>query len=127
MCRFNGDHSLLWNYLARVTSLTHLSLPYLQLGDSPPSWPRLIFPFQALQYLHIHVAFAPLFANKPLKVLRIATGVRDHRQAMVKVRQHWQCTVFPHVECMETIYEFKEISIEFWREFLSNVNEVRYR
>ena len=46
---------------------------------------------------------------------------------MGKVRQHWQGTVFPHVECMETIYEFKEIPIEFWREFLSNVNEVRYR
>ena len=49
---------------------------------------------------------------------------------MVEVRQHWQGTVFPHVEYLETdrtSYEMKEIPIKFWREFLLNVNEVGHK
>ena len=33
---YHNDYSLLWNYLARVTSLTHLSLPSLGLSNGPP-------------------------------------------------------------------------------------------
>ena len=121
---YSGDYySLVWNYLARVTSLTHLSLPDLELSDGPPS---LIFPLQELQYLHIHVAFAPHFANQPLKKMRIDTE-SGPGQAMVEVRQHWQGIVFPHVECLETDRPYDElvkIPREFWREFLLDVNEV---
>jgi hypothetical protein len=69
-CRPLGDYSLLWNYLARATSLTHLSLPNLQLLDDFPS---IIFPFRELQYLYIHVAFASRFADQPLKKMKIDT------------------------------------------------------
>ena len=101
--RFCGDHSALWNYLARMTSLTHLSLPdLLVLSDRAP---RLIFTFQELQkYLHIHVAFAPHFADQPLKVLKIDTESEPDVivQLEPEVRQHWQGTVFPLVEYLET-------------------------
>jgi len=46
---------------------------------------------------------------------------------MAEVRQHWQGTVFPHVEYLMTDrrhYEIKEIPFEFWREFLLNVKKV---
>ena len=122
-CRLWGDHSFLWNYIARATSLTHLSLPYLQLSDDLPPF---FFPFQNLQYLHIHVAIAPRFADQPLKEMRIET----QSELMAEVRQHWQGVVFPHVEYLETdrlvwYGELDEIPIEFWREFLLNVKEVR--
>ena len=116
-------YSLLWDYLAMATSLTHLSLPYLGLSDGPPS---LIFPLQELQYLHIHVAFAPRFADQPMKKMIIYTE-SETGQVMVEVRQHWQGIVFPHVEYLEVDRfdeELEEIPIEFWREFLLNVNEV---
>jgi hypothetical protein len=119
------DSSMLWNYLARVTSLTHLSLPDLELSDGPP--PSLIFPFRELQYLHIHVTFAPRFADQPLKEMKIDTE-SDPGQLMVEVRQHWQGIVFPHVEDLETdrsCVEMDDIPIEIWREFLLNVNKVR--
>ena len=115
------DYSLVWNYLARVTSLTRLCLPDLKLSDEPPS---LIFSFQELQYLHIHVAFAPRFANQPLKKMKIDSELG---KLMVEVRQHWQGIVFPYVERLEAdrLYdELDEIPFEFWREFLPNVNEV---
>jgi hypothetical protein len=127
-CRFYGDgnFSVLWNYLARMTSLTHLSLQHLELSDGPP--PSLVFSFQNLQYLHIHVALAPRFADQPMKKLEIDTETKhEDGKAMEEVRQHWQGIVFPHVEYLETdrpLYELEEIPIEFWREFLLNVNEV---
>ena len=124
---YNGDYSLLWNYLAGVTSLTHLSLPYLTLQEGPPA--SLNFPFQELQYLHIHVAFAPRFENQPLKVMRIDTE-SNSRQAMVEVRQHWRGVVFPHVEYLETdlLYdELIEIPIVFWSKFLLNINVVGFK
>ena len=126
-CRYWGDYSLLWNNIvARMTSLTHLSLPDLQLSECPPS---LIFAFQELQYLRIHVAFAPRFANQPLKELRIDTEC-ERGGAMMEVRRHWQgtVTVFSHVEYLKAdiLYEeLNEIPIEFWREFLLKVNKVR--
>ena len=120
-----GEHSFIWNYLAKATSLTHLSLPSLQPSDD---FPPLIFPFRELQYLHIHVAFAPRFADQPLKKMRIDTQ-SEPGELMAEVRQHWQGTVFPHVEYLETdrlvsYRELDEIPIEFWREFLLNVNKV---
>ena len=120
------DYSLIWNFIARVSSLTHLSLPNLQLPDGPLS---LIFSFQELQYLHIHIAFAPRFANQPLKKMKIDTD-SEPGQLMVEVRQFWQGITFPHVEHLETdrLYdELDRIPIEFWREFLLNVNEVAPR
>ena len=40
---YGGDYSLLWNYLSRATSLTHLSIaPYIERSNCPP--PPLIFP-----------------------------------------------------------------------------------
>jgi hypothetical protein len=119
---FTHGPSLLWNFIARVTSLTHLSLPGLQLTDGPPS--SLIFAFQELKYLYIHIAFTPHFANQPLKKLKIDT---EGDILMVEVRRHWQGIVFPHVECLETGQQYDEldkIPTEFWREFLLNVNEV---
>ena len=113
----------LWNYLARMTSLTHLSLPNIQLSNGPPS----LISFRELQYLHIHVAFAPRFANQPLKEMIIDTE-SEPGKVMEEVRQHWQGTVFPHVEYLETDRrrdELNEIPIEFWREFLLKVNKVR--
>ena len=130
-CRKVEGPSLLWNYLARVTSLTHLSLPDLKchLPVCPPS---LIFPFQELQHLCIHVALAPRFADQPMKKLTIYTE-SGLGQAMVEVRQHWQGIVFPHVEylkmdrrALDRQYdELDKIPIEFWREFLLNVIEVQ--
>jgi hypothetical protein len=117
------DYSLLWNFIARVTSLTHLSLPDLLLPDGPPPH---IFPFQELQYLHINIAFAPRFANQPLKKMKIDTESKPG-QLMVEVRQLWQGIIFPHVEHLETDRPYDEldkIPIEFWREFLLNVKEV---
>jgi hypothetical protein len=99
---YNDDYTLLWNYLARVTSLTHLSLPSLGLSRHPPS---CIFPFPELQYLHIDVAFAPRFADQPMKKLKIDTrrlGIPG-RALAEEVRQYynWQGVVFPHVEYLE--------------------------
>ena len=120
------DSSLLWRYLSRVSSLTHLSLPNLKLRDGPP--PSLIFPFQGLQYLHIHIAFTPRFANQPLKEMKIDTE-SGQGQAMIEVvvRQHWQGIVFPYVEYLDTDRPYSEIGdipMKFWREFLLNVNKV---
>jgi hypothetical protein len=45
-----------------------------------------------------------------------------------EVRQHWQGIVFPHDEYLQTDRRRKEIELipmEFWREFLLNVKEVR--
>ena len=84
-----GDCSMLWSYLARVTSLTHLSLPRLL----PNSSPSFIFSFRELQYLHIHVAFAPRFADQPLKEMVIDTESKPG-QLMEEVREHWQGIVF---------------------------------
>jgi hypothetical protein len=122
------DHSLLWNYLARVNSLTHLSLPDLTL--LPYDTPSPIFHFQELQYLHVHVGLAPHFADQPMKEMKINTESVVVGQTMIKVRQHWQGIVFPHVEYLEIepLSELDLISLiprEFWREFLSNVKEVR--
>jgi hypothetical protein len=128
-CDLGDDYSLLWNYLARVTSLTHLSLPFLELPDGPS--PSLIFPFRGLQYLHTHVAFAPRFADQPLKEMKIDTESHYPGQILMEeVRQHWQGIVFPHVESLKTDRrrdELDEIPIEFWREFLLNVNKVGCR
>ena len=113
-----------WNYLASASSLTHLSLPNLQLPANDTS---LVPPLQELQYLHIHVAFAPRFANQPMKRMKISTD-RRRGEAMGEVRQHWPGTVFPHVEYLDTDRsrnELDTISIEFWREFLPNIKEVR--
>jgi hypothetical protein len=122
---YRGYYSNLWNYLARVTSLTHLSLPkggcYLDLPDgSPPP----IFCLPEIQYLHIHVALAPHFANQPMKEMKIDT---ESKPVMEEVRQHWQGIVFPHVEHLKTDrlrYEMDLIPRGFWREFLLNVNTV---
>ena len=116
--RFSGDYSLLWNYLARVTSLTHLSLPNLHLPDGTPS---LIFHFRKLQYLHIHVAFAPHFANQPMRKMKINTGNTLGEDMVDVVHRHWQGTVFPHVEYLEMDQCLGLIPIEFWREFLTKV------
>jgi hypothetical protein len=125
-----GGHSLLWSYLARATSLTHLSLQDLELPVPDGLTPSLIFPFQELQYLHVHVALAPRFADQPMKVMKINTETqseRGHLNLMVEVRQHWQGIVFPHVEYLEMdrwYDKMEEIPIEFWREFLLNVKKV---
>ena len=124
---YGGDYSLLWNYLARATSLTHLSIAsYIELSNCPPP---PYFPLGPLRihFLRIHVAFAPRFADQPLKEMRIDTE-SEPDGAMVEVRQHWQGTVFPHVECLvidRPYEELDEIPIEFWREFLPGVKEVR--
>lgn len=120
-----GDYSLLWNFLARVTSLTHLSLPNLRLTDNGlSSESSLIFRFPELQYLHIHIALAPRFADQPMKSMKIITE-RSSDQLMAEVCQHWQGVVFP-VEYLETDQRaFDKFPIEFWMEFLLNVNKVR--
>ena len=131
---------MLWNYLGRVTSLTHLSLPTLRLPEGfPPE--SLILSFPELQYLHIHVALAPHFADQPMKKMEISTdhpamfgGKIKPAELMEKVRQvvrqHWQSIVFPHVEYLETgrfRTEMNLVPMEFWREFSSllNVKQVR--
>lgn len=46
---------------------------------------------------------------------------------MAEVGKHWQGIVFPHVEYLKTdrpYDEMDEIPIEFWREFVLNVNKV---
>ena len=96
---YGGDYSLLWNYLARATSLTHLSIASytgIKLSNCPPP---PYFPPGPLRihFLCIHVAFAPSFADQPLKEMRIDTE-SEPGGAMVEVRQHWQGTVFFHVE-----------------------------
>ena len=116
---------LFWSYLTKVTSLTHLSLTLPRPSNAPPP---LIFLFQELQHLCIHVAFAPCFSDQPMKKMTIETESKSG-QVMVEVRQHWEGIVFPHVtvECLDTDRphaELDEIPIEFWKEFLSNVKEV---
>jgi hypothetical protein len=119
--------SLLLNYLPRVTSLTHLSLEMRDYRpENGPPFLKLSFP--ELQYLRIHVAIAPHFADQPMKRMRIDTKSNLGDYGMEEVRRHWQGTVFPHVEYLETdrnCAEMDEIPIEFWREFLLNVIEVR--
>ena len=88
-----GDYSLLWNYLTRVSSLTHLSMPYLRLTDDLPS---LNFPLQELEYLHINIAFAPCFAHLHLKEMDIDSNSKLG-PLMAEVRQFWRGIVFPHV------------------------------
>ena len=86
-----------------MASLIHLSLPNLRLLHD--------FPFQE-------------FSPRPC---RFFSTLRVYQ---VEVRQHWQGIVFPHVEYLETdrsYDELDEIPIEFWREFLLNVNEVASR
>ena len=44
------------------------------------------------------------------------------------MRRHWKGIVFPHVEYLvinKSYEESDEIPIEFWREFLPDVKEVR--
>ena len=81
---------MLWNNLARVTSLTHLSLPERK---TPP----LSFPTFKNYNIHIHVAFSPHFCqsayeNQPYTVKNLGEDMVD------VVRRHWQGIVFPHVE-----------------------------
>ena len=116
-----------------MTSLTHLSLPLLQLPDGTPSF---IFTFPELQHLDIRVALAPFFADQPMKKMEINTDLQvslGHGEVMAielmeEVRQYCQGIVFPHVEYLETdrpSVEIGLIPIEFWREFLPNVKDVR--
>jgi len=118
------DCSLQWNYLARMTSLTHLSLPDLRLPDGiTPS-----LHFHELQYLHIHVTSAPCFADQPMKEMKISTRQSGPLRALVEVvRHYWQGIVFRHVEYLETdrFFEMNFIPFEFWREFLLNVKKLR--
>jgi hypothetical protein len=120
------DFSLLWNYLTRVTSLTHFSLPHLNCRRHGMVPPRTS-PFPELQYLNVDVAFAPHFADQPMKKMKININANRRLGLAEEVRQHWQGVVFPHVEYLEVdrpYEEINEIPIEFWREFLLNVNEV---
>ena len=92
---------------------------------TPPPY----FPLGPLRihFLRIHVAFAPRFADQPLKVMGIDTE-NERGGAMVEVRQHWKGIVFPHVEYLvinKSYEESDEIPIEFWREFLPSVKKVR--
>ena len=75
---YNFLASLLWNYLASVTSLTHLSLSKLLPDHDGPL--SLISPFQELQYLHVHITLAPRFANQPMKKLKITLIVNGAKQ-----------------------------------------------
>ena len=128
---FREDYMLLWNYLARATSLTHLSLPNLEFQLPHPSF---IFPLQELQYLHVHVVLAPLFADQPMKKMEISSEssyrIRVIDPVSIKielVRQHWQGIVFPHVQHLITdlSYAMDSFPFEFWREFLPNLQEVQ--
>ena len=96
---------------------------------SPPSH---IFTFPELQHLHVHVSLTPLFEDYPMKKMEIVcnNGNCLLLQAMgpQELSQHWQGIVFPHVEYLETDLEVNELDllpIDFWREFLPNVKEVR--
>ena len=124
---YDVDYSLLWNYLARVTSLTHLSLPDLR-PPVPDSIPSLVFSHPELQYLHIHVGLAPHFADQPMKEMEIVTESGPSHLIIAEVRQCWQGIVFPHVEHLKTdrvSWGTDKIPIEFWREFLLNVKTVQ--
>ena len=109
---------MLWDNLARVTSLTHLSLP-----DRTP----LSFSFSTFKNynIHIHVAFSPHFANQPMKEMKINTGKNLGKDMVDVVRRHWQGIVFPHVEYLETDRCSEIIPIEFWKEFLTNVKKCK--
>ena len=103
-----------WNLLARVTSLTHLSLPGLQMSDGLPSF---IFSFQ---YLHVHVAL--------ILVLQISlrrnweSRLNKGGQAMVEVRQHWLGIVIEHITT-----RWRKFRLRFEGIFLLNVNKVLSR
>ena len=115
---------MLWNYLARATSLTHLSLENLECSKGPPP---PYFPLLRIHFLGIHVAFTPRFADQPLKEMRIDTECK-RGEAMVELRRHWQGTVFPHVEYLAIDRKYEEVDkipVEFWREFLPSIKEVR--
>ena len=71
--------------------------------------------------------------NKRALLVRDCT-TKQHRDPsnivdfLEEVRRHWQGIVFPHVEYLETDLEVNELDlfpIDFWREFLPNVKEVR--
>ena len=118
------DYPLLWNFLAKATSLTNLFLPNLELPDGITS---PIFHFPNLQYLFARVTFAPCFADQPMNRMRIKTKSKPN-QAMVEVRQRWQGIVFPHVEHLETDLgrsETESVPKEFWKEFVLNVKTVQ--
>ena len=127
---FREDYLLLWNYLAGVTSLTHLSLPNLEFQLPHPS---LSFPLQNLQYLRVHVVSAPLFAVLPMKEMEISTqSLLQMRVISISpiiklVRRHWQGIVFPHVQHLNTdrSYDMNSTPFEFWREFLPNLQKVQ--
>ena len=118
--RYGNKFPLLPNYLARATSLTHLSLAHLRLSESNGPPPPLYSPPSRLHYLRIHVVLAPRFADQPLKEMGIDTECKKWGELMPKVRQHWQGTVFPHVEDLvvdRLCKELEGIPIEIWREF----------
>ena len=126
------DYLLLWNYLARVTSLTHLSLPNIEFQLPHPSF---VFPLQELQYLCVHVVSAPLFADLPMKEMEISSHsffemrmtYTTRRPPIISlVRQHWQGVVFPHVEHLKTDQSYYDSTpFKFWREFLPNLQKVQ--
>ena len=128
---FQEDYLLLWDYLARVTSLTHLSLPNLKFKLPHPS---LIFPLQELQYLHVHVVSASLFADLPMKEMEVSRfynyfGKRAISSVPIKdlVRELWRGTVFPDVQHLKAdqAYDMDSIPFEFWREFLPKLQKVQ--
>ena len=124
---FREDYLLLWNYLARVTSLTHLSLPNLWFQLPHPS---LIFPLPELQYLHVNLVSAPLFADQSMKEMDISTRMSFFHPTPIMnlVRQHWQGIVFPHVRYlkMDRFYDKESILFEL-REILPNLKKVDRR
>ena len=118
--RYRGDYSLLWNYLARPTSLTHLSLTSLELPDGPPLSHFLLSRITISAYpCRFCSSFCRSASVKKMKIYtKSIPGL-----AMVEVRHHWQGIVSLRVEYLETDRRYDELNkleipIEFHKEFL---------
>jgi hypothetical protein len=71
--------------------------------------PPLIFPFQELQYIHIHVALAPRFADQLLKEIKIDTE-SERRWKFVSIGK----ALFSH---MLTTWRRIDRTMTRWRKF----------
>jgi hypothetical protein len=111
------------NYGLSITSLADTLI-----SAKPLTYPLFHFPFSRITICRYPFSLAPRFADQPMKEMRINTerNLGQFEALLPLLQLHWQGIVFPHVEYLETDRWPNELDLipnEFWREFLSNVDD----